>query len=182
MTAKPFPDWPAGSSPNPFFTCTCSKPATQQQVRLRPSAIEVQEAATHHVGAIRLEGREGRTEIAPRPKPVNLRLNREAMGQAVAEAASSVEAGAERTLVVIGLADADGAEHFAPQEILAECGRRAGQAEYGKGKFSCKKTPHELLGIGYSKRFRAASIFSPALISPARAPRARIDAGAVDYR
>ena len=146
---------------------------TQQEICLCASAAEVQQAAAHHMRAISLEGREGRTEIAPRPKRVNLRLNREALGQAVAEAASSVETGAERTLVVIRLADADGAEHFPPQEIFAECGCRTGQAEYGKGKFSGKKT-HELLGIGYSKRFPAASIFRPDLFRAAGARRWQI--------
>src|SRR5262245_10809901 len=117
------------------------------------------------MGAIRLERREGRTEIAPRAKPVNLRLNGEALGQAVAEASSSVEARAERTLVVIRLADADGAKHFPPPEVFTECGCHAGQGDCGKDKFSHKKTLHELLGIGYGKRLPAASIFRPEFIS-----------------
>jgi hypothetical protein len=66
--------------------------------------------------------------------------------------------------VVVRMRLADGPEHLPLQEIFAECGCRAGQAEYSKGKFSRKKT-HELLGIGYSKRFPAASIFRPAFIS-----------------
>ena len=119
----------------------------QQQVRLRTSAAEVQEAAAHHVGAVRLEGREGRTEIAPRPKPVDLRLNREALrDQAVAEAAPSVETGAERTLVVIRLANADGAEHFPLQEIFAECGRHAGQQSTARANFPARRRRMSYLG------------------------------------
>src|ERR1035437_4963611 len=75
----------------------------KNEVRLRASPVQIQQAVPHSMDAAGLEWRIEGTELPRGSKRVHLRFQTEPARQAVPESAATVEPAAERSFVVISL-------------------------------------------------------------------------------